>query len=101
MKNNVPIFFNIFFRWHGHMVLNLAAMFKDITMTPDQLQFVIEKILRLLNEIDLQELPPLIYQLLVLSTNVSKLQVFLEILRVYIHLVYLLTYMVQPNFLHK
>ena len=53
------------------MVLHLAAMFKEVSLTPDELQFVIEKILRMLGDIDLQELPPLVYQLLVLSTKVG------------------------------
>ena len=54
-------------------MVHLAAMFKDVPMTQDELQFVIEKLLRLLGELDLQELPPLVYQLLILASKVSQL----------------------------
>ena len=52
------------------MVLHMAAMFKEVSLTSDEIQFVMEKVLRMMNNIDLQELPPLVYQLLVLSTKV-------------------------------
>ena len=45
-------------------------MFKDVAMTTDELGFVIKKILRMLKDVDLEELPPLVYQLLLLSTKV-------------------------------
>lgn len=46
-------------------------MFKDVSMSSDELGFVLNKILRMLNDVDLQELPPIIYQLLLLSTKVA------------------------------
>lgn len=46
-------------------------MFKDVSMSSDELGFVVNKILRMLNDVDLQELPPIIYQLLLLSTKVT------------------------------
>ena len=61
-------------RWDAGSVVHLAAMFKDVPMTQDELQFVIEKLLRLLGELDLQELPPLVYQLLILASKVSQLK---------------------------
>ena len=60
-------------RWDAGSVVHLAAMFKDVPMTQDELQFVIEKLLRLLGELDLQEFPPLVYQLLILASKVSQL----------------------------
>ncbi len=46
-------------------------MFKDVPMTSEELHFVISKMLRMLKDIDLQELPPLVYQLLLLTTKVG------------------------------
>ena len=60
-------------------MIHLAAMFKDITLSSDELRFVIEKIVRLLNELDVQELPPLIYQLLLLSTKVGTVTCLSEV----------------------
>ena len=60
-------------RWDTGTVIHLAAMFKDVPMTQDELQFVIEKLLRLLGELDLQELPPWVYQLLLLASKVKHL----------------------------
>jgi Fanconi anemia group I protein len=48
----------------------LAAMFKDVQMSLEELKFVVDKILRLFKDIDLQDLPALVYQLLLLSTKV-------------------------------
>ncbi|XP_048585448.1 Fanconi anemia group I protein isoform X2 [Nematostella vectensis] len=59
-------------RWDPQCVVHLAAMFRDIPMSSDELRFVIEKILRLFKDLDLQELPPLAYQLLLLSTKGHK-----------------------------
>jgi fanconi anemia group I protein len=47
-------------------------MFKDVSMSSDELGFVVNKILRMLTDVDLQELPPIIYQLLLLSTKVTN-----------------------------
>ncbi len=52
-------------------MIHLAAMFKDVPMTSDELGFVLDKILRLLNDVDMQELPPLVYQLLLLAAKVN------------------------------
>ncbi|XP_038070700.1 Fanconi anemia group I protein-like isoform X2 [Patiria miniata] len=59
-------------RWDPHCVIHLAAMFRDVALSSDQLKFVITKILRLCKDVDLQELPPLVYQLLLLSTKGHK-----------------------------
>ncbi|CAH1277021.1 FANCI, partial [Branchiostoma lanceolatum] len=44
----------------------------DVPTTNDELKFVMEKILRSFRHVDLQELPPLVYQLLLLSTKGFK-----------------------------
>ena len=43
---------------------------RDITLTSEQLQHFLVKIIRLLKSTDLQELPPVVYQLLALSVKV-------------------------------
>ena len=53
-------------------------MFKDVAMTDDELGHMIKKLLRFVDELGLQELPPLIYQLLLLAAKVGFPQVFLS-----------------------
>ncbi|KAK3697034.1 hypothetical protein QZH41_012504 [Actinostola sp. cb2023] len=59
-------------RWDPQCVIHLASMFRDIPMSNEELRFVIEKLQRMFKELDLQELPPLVYQLLLLSTKGHK-----------------------------
>ncbi|KAJ7376921.1 hypothetical protein OS493_031515 [Desmophyllum pertusum] len=60
---------NVLFIW--------LLFFRDVPMTSDELRFVMEKIVRAMKDLDLQELPPLVYQLLLLSTKGHK-QLVLE-----------------------
>jgi len=46
-------------------------MFRDVSLLDSELRFVITKVIRLFKDLDLQELPPLIYQLLLLAAKVS------------------------------
>lgn len=39
-------------------------------LSSEELQFVVEKVLRMFNKLGLQEIPPLVYQLLLLSAKV-------------------------------
>jgi len=64
-------------RWDPQCAIHLAAVFRDVPMTSDELRFVMEKIVRAMRDLDLQELPPLVYQLLLLSTKGHK-QLVLE-----------------------
>lgn len=48
-------------------------MVRDVPLSPEELQFVVDKVLRMFQKLELQEIPPLIYQLLLLSTKVRKL----------------------------
>ncbi|XP_078310521.1 Fanconi anemia group I protein-like isoform X2 [Crassostrea virginica] len=59
-------------KWNSQSVLHLAAMFKDITLTSEELRFVLEKIVRIMKELELTDLPSLVYQLLLLSTKGHK-----------------------------
>lgn len=57
-------------RWPPSSVVHLATTFRDITMTLPEMQSVVKKIVKEMKAIDLQELPPLVYQMLLLSTKV-------------------------------
>ncbi|XP_060066716.1 Fanconi anemia group I protein-like [Ylistrum balloti] len=56
-------------RWNAQSVIHLAGMFKDVIMTLDELKFVLEKILRMMKELEVADLPALVYQLLLLSSK--------------------------------
>ncbi|NXN17270.1 FANCI protein, partial [Indicator maculatus] len=49
-----------------------TGCFMDIPLSGEELQFVVEKVLRMFSKLDLQEIPPLVYQLLLLSAKGSK-----------------------------
>lgn len=62
-------------RWDPKCVIHLTTMFRDVPLSPEELQFVMEKVLRMFNKLDLQEVPPLVYQLLLLSAKGCKKQI--------------------------
>uniref|UniRef100_A0A3Q3RCC6 FA complementation group I n=1 Tax=Monopterus albus TaxID=43700 RepID=A0A3Q3RCC6_MONAL len=49
--------------------------FRDVPLSSEELQFLVEKVLRMFTKLDLQEIPPLVYQLLLLSAKGCKKQV--------------------------
>nr|XP_056721814.1 Fanconi anemia group I protein [Euleptes europaea] len=59
-------------RWSHQYVIHLTSMFRDIPLSVEELQFVVEKVLRMFPKLDLQEIPPLVYQLLLLSAKGNK-----------------------------
>ncbi|XP_072525777.1 Fanconi anemia group I protein [Salminus brasiliensis] len=59
-------------RWDPQCVIHLTTMFRDVPLSPEELQFLIEKVLRMFLKLDLQEIPPLIYQLLLLCAKGCK-----------------------------
>ncbi|XP_066558133.1 Fanconi anemia group I protein [Amia ocellicauda] len=59
-------------RWDPHCVIHLTSMFRDVPVSVEELQFVVEKVLRMFPKLDLQEIPPLVYQLLLLSAKGCK-----------------------------
>ncbi|XP_062944842.1 Fanconi anemia group I protein isoform X2 [Cynocephalus volans] len=59
-------------RWDQQYVIQLTSMFKDVPLTAEEVEFVVEKVLRMLSKLNLQEIPPLVYQLLVLSSKGSR-----------------------------
>ncbi|KAK9764538.1 hypothetical protein K7432_007870 [Basidiobolus ranarum] len=60
------------YRWNADIVIHIASIFRDITMTPKQTEFVVNKIIRQFDSVDINEIPPLVYQLLVLSKKGCK-----------------------------
>uniref|UniRef100_A0A7N4PEB4 FA complementation group I n=1 Tax=Sarcophilus harrisii TaxID=9305 RepID=A0A7N4PEB4_SARHA len=62
-------------RWDQQFVIQLTSMFRDVPLSIEELEFVVEKVLRLLSKLDLQEIPPLVYQLLLLSSKGSRTKV--------------------------
>ncbi|NWH63609.1 FANCI protein, partial [Geococcyx californianus] len=73
-------------KWDPRSVIHLANMFRDIPLSGEELQFVVEKVLRMFSKLDLQEIPPLVYQLLLLSAKGSKKTVLEGIISFFNHL---------------
>ncbi|XP_042328112.1 Fanconi anemia group I protein [Sceloporus undulatus] len=59
-------------RWGQQYVIHLTSMFRDVPLSAEELQFVVEKVIRMFSKLDLQEIPPLVYQLLLLSSKGCK-----------------------------
>uniref|UniRef100_A0AAQ6IQJ1 FA complementation group I n=1 Tax=Anabas testudineus TaxID=64144 RepID=A0AAQ6IQJ1_ANATE len=62
-------------RWDPQCVIHLTTMFRDVPLSSEELQFLVEKVLRMFIKLDLQEIPPLVYQLLLLSAKGCKKQI--------------------------
>ncbi|XP_035159656.3 Fanconi anemia group I protein isoform X1 [Callithrix jacchus] len=56
-------------RWDQQYVIQLTSMFKDVPLSAEEVEFVVEKALSMFSKMNLQEIPPLVYQLLVLSSK--------------------------------
>ncbi|KAL4671443.1 hypothetical protein H8959_004152 [Pygathrix nigripes] len=59
-------------RWDQQYVIQLTSMFKDVPLTAEEVEFVVEKALSMFSKMNLQEIPPLVYQLLVLSSKIRE-----------------------------
>ncbi|KAK2107470.1 hypothetical protein P7K49_012635 [Saguinus oedipus] len=59
-------------RWDQQYVIQLTSMFKDVPLSAEEVEFVVEKALSMFSKMNLQEIPPLVYQLLVLSSKGSR-----------------------------
>ncbi|XP_044049333.1 Fanconi anemia group I protein [Siniperca chuatsi] len=62
-------------RWDPQCVIHLTTMFRDVPLSSEELRFLVDKVLRMFTKLDLQEIPPLVYQLLLLSAKGCKKQV--------------------------
>uniref|UniRef100_A0A7N6FED3 FA complementation group I n=1 Tax=Anabas testudineus TaxID=64144 RepID=A0A7N6FED3_ANATE len=69
----VTVLFKII--WDPQCVIHLTTMFRDVPLSSEELQFLVEKVLRMFIKLDLQEIPPLVYQLLLLSAKGCKKQI--------------------------
>jgi len=58
-------------RWPPDVILHIVAMLRDVSLSVDELGHIIAKTLRHFADMEQQELPPLVYQLLLLSTKVN------------------------------
>uniref|UniRef100_A0A668AYJ9 FA complementation group I n=1 Tax=Myripristis murdjan TaxID=586833 RepID=A0A668AYJ9_9TELE len=56
-------------------LINSLCSSRDVPLAPEELQFVVEKVLRMFLKLELQEIPPLVYQLLLLSAKGCKKQI--------------------------
>jgi hypothetical protein len=56
--------------WPSTSIVHLASLFRDLSLTDEQLKFALNKLFRSLDSIDLEELPAIMYQALLLSTKV-------------------------------
>ncbi|GAB1292231.1 Fanconi anemia group I protein homolog [Apodemus speciosus] len=59
-------------RWAQRYMIQLTSMFKDVRLTPEEMNLVVAKVLTMFSKLNLQEIPPLVYQLLVLSSKGSR-----------------------------
>ncbi|GFO34133.1 fanconi anemia group i protein-like [Plakobranchus ocellatus] len=59
-------------RWAPSVALHMAPLFKDIPLSPDELKFLIQKILRLFPELEITDQPAVVFQLLLLSGKGNK-----------------------------
>lgn len=73
----VPYIFLFSHVLHGIIMLSFFLFLflvlthrRDVPLSSEELRFVVEKVLRMFTKLDLQEIPPLIYQLLLLSAKV-------------------------------
>ncbi|XP_054433560.1 Fanconi anemia group I protein [Pteronotus mesoamericanus] len=62
-------------RWDRQYVIQLTSMFKDVPLTAEEAEVVTDKVLKMFSKLNLQEIPPLVYQLLVLSSKGSRKRV--------------------------
>ncbi|XP_055479097.1 Fanconi anemia group I protein [Psammomys obesus] len=62
-------------RWAQRYVIQLTSMFKDVRLTTEEMDLVVAKVLMMFSKLNLQEIPPLVYQLLVLSSKGSRRRV--------------------------
>lgn len=61
--------------WYHNILPNIIFLLvlpksRDVPLSSEELRFLVEKVLRMFSKLDLQEIPPLVYQLLLLSAKV-------------------------------
>ncbi|XP_010619360.1 Fanconi anemia group I protein isoform X3 [Fukomys damarensis] len=58
--------------WDQQFVVQLTVMFKDVPLTTEEVECVVGKVLQMFSKLNLQEIPPLVHQLLVVSAKGSR-----------------------------
>ncbi|KAB0398356.1 hypothetical protein E2I00_019110, partial [Balaenoptera physalus] len=56
-------------------LINTLCSGRDVPLTAEEMEIVVEKVLTMFSKLNLQEIPPLVYQLLVLSSKGSRKRV--------------------------
>ena len=73
-------------KWHSSCVIHLANMFREVMLTSEELKFVIEKILRMFKSLELDEIPPIVYQLLILCSKGHRILVLAGVIEFFTQL---------------
>ncbi|KAJ1656869.1 hypothetical protein IWQ61_003634 [Dispira simplex] len=69
--------------WHPFLNLPLLSTFRDIPLSDTQLDCLIHKVAKVIRTTTADELPPLVYQLLLLSRKGKKRQILYEIFKLF------------------
>ncbi|XP_067128123.1 Fanconi anemia group I protein isoform X2 [Centruroides vittatus] len=67
-------------KWEPECAVQVASTFREIALSNEELQWLIEKLLKVLQEVEIQEIPTLVYQLLLLSSKGFRKQLLEKIL---------------------
>eukprot|EP01135_Chromosphaera_perkinsii_P012201 Nk52_evm20s2612 gene=Nk52_evmTU20s2612 len=62
-------------RWCSQGTFYMLSLFRDVNLTESQHKFVVSKIIKQLSSLEVDELPPLIYQLLLFASKGNKKQI--------------------------
>ncbi|XP_023237134.1 Fanconi anemia group I protein-like [Centruroides sculpturatus] len=67
-------------KWEPECAVQVASTFREVALSNEELQWLIEKLLKVLQEVEMQEIPTLVYQLLLLSSKGFRKQLLEKIL---------------------
>ncbi|XP_076330495.1 Fanconi anemia complementation group I isoform X3 [Tachypleus tridentatus] len=68
-------------KWNPKIAVHLASMFRDTPLSQQELKLVLDKLLKFLPDLDLQETPSLTYQLLLLAAKGPRKIILNELVR--------------------
>ncbi|KAF4017799.1 hypothetical protein G4228_009731 [Cervus hanglu yarkandensis] len=82
------IYSSVYFAFLGELsgedckkqLINTLCSGRAVPLTAEEVEFVVEKVLKVFSKLNLQEIPPLVYQLLVLSSKGSRKRVLAGII---------------------
>ncbi|XP_074642639.1 Fanconi anemia group I protein-like [Tubulanus polymorphus] len=67
-------------KWDKSSIFHFASVLKDAPLSCEDLKMVVLKIVEMLSDTELEELPPLIYQLLLLSSKAQKTSIIEDLI---------------------